>query len=101
MPPGATASALATPGKQYAVYLFHAKDDGQWGAHFVATPGSYRDSFTLKAIPTGRYRLEWVDPMSGAIKQSKRLNWRGGDLLLTTPAYALDVALRMRATSAR
>ena len=101
IPSGAVACALATAGKQYAVYLFHAKDDGQWGAHFVATPGSYRDAFTLKAIPAGRYRLDWVEPMSGVIKESKRLNWRGGDLLLTTPAYALDVALRMRATSAR
>jgi hypothetical protein len=100
IPSGAFASALATPGKQYAVYLFRAKDDGQWGAHFVATPGTYRDTFTLKAIPAGRYRLEWVDPVSGAIKESKRLNWRGGDLDVTTPAYSLDVVLRMRATSA-
>jgi hypothetical protein len=101
IPAGAFASALATKGKQYAVYLFHAKEDGQWGAHFVATPGSYRDTFILKAIPPGRYRQEWVDPVSGAIKESVRLNWRGGDLRVTTPTYALDVALRMRATSAR
>src|SRR5512139_2275207 len=38
VPAGAFASALAEPGRQYALYLFHAKDDGQWGAHFVATP---------------------------------------------------------------
>ncbi len=98
---GARASALADPGREYAVYLFHAKEDGQWGAHFVANPGNYRDSFTLKAIPAGRYRLEWMDPMTGAIRESKRLHFHGGDLRLTTPPYSLDVALRMRATSAR
>ena len=56
VPAGAFASALAEPGKQYALYLFHAKGDGQWGAHFVATPGTYRDTVTLKAVPAGRYR---------------------------------------------
>jgi hypothetical protein len=99
VPAGAFANALATPGRQYAVYLFHAKDDGHWGAHFVATPGTYRDTFTLKAVPPGRYRLEWVDPANGAVTESRQLDWRGGDLDVTTPAYSLDVALRMRATS--
>jgi hypothetical protein len=101
IPAGALASALATAGKEYAVYLVHAKDDGAWGAHFVATPGNYCDTFTLKAVPAGGYQLEWVDPASGAVKESRRLDWRGGDLDVTTPAYSLDVALRMRATPAR
>ena len=101
VPAGAFASALATTGKQYAVYLFHAKEDGQWGAHFLSSPGDYRDTFLLRAIPAGRYRLEWIDPASGAIKKSKHLKWRGGDLRLTTPAYSLDVALRMRADPVR
>jgi hypothetical protein len=98
-PSGAIACALATVGRQYAVYLFHARDDGQWGAHFVAAPGSYRDTLTLKGVPAGRYRLEWIDPRSGAISASKRLNWRGGDLRVTTPTYPLDLALRIRAAS--
>jgi hypothetical protein len=97
LPPGAFASALSVPGKQYAVYLFHAKDDGQWGAHFVATPGTYRDTITLRSVPSGRYRLEWIDPASGALKESRRLRWNGGDLRVTTPVYTVDVALRIRA----
>jgi hypothetical protein len=97
LPAGAFASALATPGKQYAVYLFHAKDDGQWGAHFVATPGTYSDTLTLRAVPARRYRLEWIDPATGAIRESRRLRWAGGDLHLTTPAYSVDVALRLKA----
>jgi len=98
VPPGAFASALAEPGRQYALYLFHARDDGEWGAHFVATPGTYRDTLTLKAVPAGRYRLEWVDPVSGAVRASEAVRWGGGDLAVTTPPYAIDVALRMRAT---
>ena len=101
LPPGALASALAEPGRQYAVYLFHATDDGQWGAHFVATPGTYRDSFTLRAVPPGRYRLEWVDPVRGTIASARTLRWSGGDLTLSTPPYTLDVALRMRARDRR
>jgi hypothetical protein len=97
VPAGAFASALADPGKQYALYLFHAKGDGQWGAHFVATPGSYRDTLTLKAVPAGTYQLEWVDPVSGVVTASEAVRWGGGDLALTTPPYFIDVALRMRA----
>jgi hypothetical protein len=97
VPAGASASALAEPGKQYALYLFHAKDDGQWGAHFVATPGTYRDTLTLKAVPAGRYRLEWIDPASGGVRATDSVRWGGGDLALTTPSFSIDVALRMRA----
>ncbi len=96
VPAGAFASALAEPGKQYAVYLFHARDDGKWGAHFVATPGTWRDTLALKAVPAGSYRLEWVDPVSGVVRASEAVRWGGGDLALTTPPYSLDIALRMR-----
>ena len=97
IPASALASALAIPGREYAIYLVHAKDDGAWGAHFVAMPGTYHDSFTIKAIPAGRYRLEWIDPVTGAVREFKPLDWQGGDLRVTTPEYSLDVALRMRA----
>ena len=95
VPSGAFASALATPGKEYAVYLFHAKEEGAWGAHFVATPADYTDSLTLKAVQAGRYRLDWVDPPSGKFVESKSIDWPGGDLQVTTPAYTLDIALHI------
>ncbi|HXK10384.1 MAG TPA: hypothetical protein VMT70_12115 [Vicinamibacteria bacterium] len=95
IPAGAVASALAEPGRQYAVYLFHGRDDGQWGAHFVATPGTWRDTFTVEAVPSGRYRQEWVDPASGRVEGTEAVEWKGGDLTVTTPSYSIDVALRM------
>jgi hypothetical protein len=95
IPPGARAAALATPGRQYALYLFHANEDGQWGAHFIAAPGNYRESITLKAVPAGRYHAEWIDPGTGASLATKAIAWPGGDLPLNTPAYKIDVALRL------
>ena len=96
LPPGALASALAEPGRQYAVYLFHAREEEEWGAHFVPSPGAYQDGFTLRAVPAGGYALDWVDPASGRVLASEAIEWKGGDLAVKTPAYALDVALRMR-----
>ncbi len=94
---GARASALADPGRQYAVYLFHARDDGEWGAHFVATPGRFRDTLTLRSVPEGRYAVRWTDPASGRERGQRQISWGGGDLVLETPEYTVDIALTLRA----
>ncbi len=94
---GGRVAALAEPGRQYAAYIFHAADDGQWGAHFVATPGNYRDTLTLPAVPAGRYVLAWIDPLSGRVRANETIESSGGELRLTTPDYTLDVALSLRA----
>jgi len=96
VPAGAIARALAEAGRQYAVYLFHGREEEEWGAHFVANPGSYRDGFTLRGVPAGRYRLQWVEPSSGRVVAPSSLAWTGGDLAVRTPPYSLDVALRMK-----
>jgi hypothetical protein len=96
VPPGALASALAEPGKQYALYLFHAREEEEWGAHFVPTPGRYRDTVTLGAVPRGRYRREWLAPESDRVVAQETIDWEGGDMKVTTPPYTLDVVLRMR-----
>jgi hypothetical protein len=93
---GAVASSIVEPGMQYALYLFHGAGDGKWGAHFVAKPGSYRDTIILKAVPPGTYRLEWIDPAGGTRKGTDDIRWGDGDLRIATPAYAIDVALRMK-----
>lgn len=95
VPAGAVASALAEKGRQYGVYLFHAREEEKWGAHFTATPGTYRDKLVLKAVPPAQYGLEWVDPATGKIIGRDKVDWGGGDLTLTTPSYKVDIALRM------
>jgi hypothetical protein len=101
VPPGAITSALARAGEQYAVYLAHATGDGQWGAHFVATPGSFKDTLALQAVPPGRYLLEWIDPRTGTVIASDTVVGVGRDLAVQTPAYTIDVALRLRRLGGR
>lgn len=98
-PSGAFCNALAGKGKQYAFYLFHGEYESEWGSHWMAKPGNYQDSLTFNAIPAGKYHLEWIDPASGRVKNADTLNWTGGDLLLKTPVYSLDIALRMTSKS--
>jgi hypothetical protein len=96
LPAGVIASAIADPGRQYAVYLFHGTYDSQWGAHFVATPGSFDDRFTLTGVPRGDYTLEWIDPATGAVKRTETKSHNAGDLAITTGPYTTDIALRMK-----
>jgi len=97
VPADAFASGLAETGKQYALYIFHGTHDGQWGAHFTAKTGSYRDTLILKAVPPGKYLIEWIDPATGAVVSRDEVRWTGGDFPVTTPVYTLDSVLRMRA----
>jgi hypothetical protein len=94
-PPDAFSNALAENGKQYALYLFHGAYEGEWGAHFMLKPGNWHDTLTLNGIPAGAYFVEWIDPVSGAVKGSEKLTWAGGNLQLITPSYSIDTALRM------
>jgi len=97
VPSGAFAGALAEPGKQYALYLFYGAEDGKWGLHFSTKPGNYKDTITLTAVPAGEYKLEWVDPATGAVISKDTIKWNGGNLKVTTPVYSVDMAMRLRA----
>jgi hypothetical protein len=97
VPSDAFAGSLAEPGKQYALYLFHGAEDGKWGLHFRTNPGTYKDTITLTAVPAGAYKLEWVNPATGAVISKDALKWNGGNLKVTTPAYSVDMAMRLRA----
>jgi hypothetical protein len=90
------AAAIADPGRTYAVYLFRAKDDGQWGAHFVAAPFpfAYRGLLRLADIPAGTWRASWIDPASGREIVHGNIEAPGGELTLTiAAAFRLDLAL--------
>lgn len=75
---GARARALANPGRQYAVYVF----------------GGKRTDLTLE-IPAGRYRLQWLNPLSGKFDRREVVDHGGGKLTLSSPPYEEDVALRL------
>jgi hypothetical protein len=40
--------------------------------------------------------MEWIDPVSGNTISSETLNWKGGNIDLTTPPYSVDIAFRMK-----
>jgi len=97
----ALARAIAEPGKQYALYLFHGdrkREDwsqGSTAVRFNVKANWFTDRVTLKLLP-GVYHVEWVNPSSGAVIASTSLNSKGGDTVLETPRYFVDIALRMK-----
>jgi hypothetical protein len=93
-PLGAVSSAMGENGKQYAFYIFHGllKNYFFW----VGTPGNYQDEIVLNTIPAGTYRLEWIDPTTGAVKHTETRRHVGAKFVMKTPAYSMDLALRMR-----
>jgi hypothetical protein len=79
VPEKATARALVEPGKQYAIYV---------------NGGSQTD--LRLDLPAGTYRVEWVDTSTGKVAGSERLTHAGGVVLLRSPPYTEDIALRIQ-----
>ncbi len=97
VPAGAFASANRRAGQAIRrLYLFHGRNDDQWGAHYVVTRGTYRDTLTLISVPAGEYGLEWIEPATGKVLRTEAKTHSGGDFQVETPPYTMDVALRMR-----
>ncbi len=94
-PDRAFCNILSVPGKQYAMYLFHAKYESEWGSHFIPLSGVYRDTIILNEIPLGNYKAEWIDPVTGKTVLTENLKTEDGKLQLKTPEYALDIACRI------
>jgi len=69
---------LADPGKQYALYVV----------------GGVNSYYRL-AVPPARYRVEWIDPVTGITIINQTVNHTSGDLRLDGPAYDEDLALRL------
>jgi hypothetical protein len=92
---------MAEPGKQYALYLFHGSrkwedwSQGPTASRFNVNANWFTDIVMLKLLP-GVYQVEWVNPSSGAVIASTSLDSKGGDTVLETPRYFVDIALRMK-----
>jgi len=78
VPNGATARALVEHGRAYAIYI---KEGTQ--ANLVVE------------LPKGTYRAEWLNPRTGQIEKSERLQHAGGNATLPSPQYSEDIALRI------
>jgi hypothetical protein len=95
-------TAMAEPGRQYALYVSHSyiEEVPKQPGYYKVVPGNYREEITLKALPGNTYVAEWIDPSNGSVIASENIKHPGGDLLLKTPSYTIDVALRMKTAAA-
>jgi hypothetical protein len=97
----ALGSAIAEPGKQYALYLFHGTKkweewpQGPTADRFTVNPEWFQDSIHINVL-SGNYRIEWINPSSGELIDSSHQVLEGGDIILHTPRYYTDIALRMK-----
>ena len=48
------------------------------------------------ALPAGEYRAEWLEPASGKVVKDETFIAGGKERELAAPAFAEDVALRIR-----
>jgi hypothetical protein len=66
----------------------------------TATPryvvdGQRRQATLALELPTGAYRVAWVNPKTGAVDRAERLSHSGGEAHLRSPEYSEDIALRV------
>jgi hypothetical protein len=91
--------AISEAGKQYALYIHHSSDrilkSRESTGSYVVDPGNYREDLVV-SLPAGHYKAEWVDPARGATISSQTFQHKGGNRTLTTPAYHIDIALRIK-----
>jgi hypothetical protein len=81
LPEGCSAEVLAEAGKQYALYLYRPE-------HTTA------EALELALdLPTSQYRVEWVNPLTGAVDRGEDIQHAGGERRLMSPRFVKDVAL--------
>ncbi|MDB5312051.1 MAG: Myo-inositol 2-dehydrogenase [Gemmataceae bacterium] len=76
--PKGRARVLSEPGKQYAVYLF----------------GGPEAKLSL-ALPAGKYKAEWVSPLTGKVLKAESVTAAGPTTELVSPKFETDIALRV------
>jgi hypothetical protein len=79
VPTGGAVHVLSNQGVEYAIYLC----------------GGKRATLTLD-LPTGRYRAEWLNTLSGNVDKAEDISHGGGTVTLVGPEYKDDVALRVK-----
>ena len=77
-PAEAACRLLANPGQAYAMYL----------------SGGARAEVTLD-LPAGRYKVEWINTLTGKADKTEDLTHAGGEITLPSPGYEQDIAARI------
>lgn len=49
----------------------------------------------MLALPAGKYKAEWISPMTGEVLKNEMLISTGAPLELTSPDFEIDIALRI------
>jgi len=76
--PKGRARVLSEAGRQYAIYLH----------------GGPEAKLSL-ALPEGRYKAEWVSPISGKVLKAEDVSAGGATTELQSPKFDVDIALRV------
>ncbi len=97
---GVLARGIAQPGRQYAVYLFHGTrkwekwPQGPTASRFTVDANWFTDTVSID-LPRGAYSIQWINPASGEVIVTGRQESSGGELVLETPRYWTDIALKI------
>lgn len=84
--------ALSESRKQYALYVHHSTLEHRgW---YTVVAGTYREDLIV-VLPAGDYKVEWINPASGATVANENFRHDGGNRALSTPTYNVDIALRI------
>ncbi|HYG24315.1 MAG TPA: hypothetical protein VEH04_16165 [Verrucomicrobiae bacterium] len=83
-----TTHVLAETGKAYAIYI------GPKKPREAAKPQDHEATIAVN-LPAGRYRSEWINPLTGKIDRRETHRHRGGRLVLQSPVYREDAALKL------
>ena len=87
---------LALVGKSEALLWLQNKDHTWWRAiHGGPMPAVPRGQVTLTGLPDGPYQAAWWDTWQGGVTKTERVTVEDGKLVLSTPAIARDVAVKI------
>jgi hypothetical protein len=112
VPKDATARALVLPGKAYAVYVNAYRDPNKKPITPASTSpapstgpgrlsGQEATAELLLDLSKGSYRAEWVNPVTGKTDKAETFDHAGGQKKLVSPAFSLDIALRVLAVEGK
>ena len=84
---------LAEPGRQYAIYVHNSRMP-RWKDKKSINTGDFDAKLEL-SVPAGDYRAEWIEPATGKIALAGDKTAANGKVVLQSPRYTQDIALRL------